>query len=120
MGQRLSILSRLNSVADCIGDARFPCWRRLVAQLSEFARRKNRCRKQNDVLPLLVHESLPQLDFGMRVEERARVYYESVIRKLAMADGGRFPEARAVIYGLLRPVTVAVVLIGIANFRPAK
>ena len=50
------------------------------------------------------------------VEEGNRVYYKSVVRNLAMADIGRFVGAGAMIHGLLRPVAVAVVLMGIPNF----
>ncbi len=44
------------------------------------------------------------------------MYYKSVVRNLAMADIGRFVGAGAMIHGLLRPVAVAVVLLGIPNF----
>jgi hypothetical protein len=67
------------------------------------------------------HERLRQLDFGMRIVEGNRVCYDSVVRKRAITRGGRFPpEFGAAIHGLLCPVAVAIVLIGIANFCLVK
>jgi hypothetical protein len=61
--------------------------------------------------------------FGIRVGtslEEGNRHYESVVRKRAMADGGRFPLLVTVIHGLLRPVAVAIILIGILDFMPVK
>ena len=53
-----------------------------------------------------------EIGVGTSLEKGNRVCYESVVRKRAMADRGRFPDAVAAIHSLLRPVAVAGPLTG--------